>query len=61
MFADFNMNRVKPEMGTFLNTENLTNLVKENTCFKVAGSRTCAYQGVRNVSFSENCAYVLNG
>ena len=23
--------------------------------------RTCAYQGVRNVSFSENFAYVLNG
>ena len=22
---------------------------------------TCAYQGVRNVSFSENVAYVLNG
>ena len=22
---------------------------------------TCAYQGVRNVSFSENFAYVLNG
>ena len=52
MFADFNMNRVKPKMSTFLNTENLTNLIKENTCFKVAGSRTCAYQGVRNVSGS---------
>ena len=24
-------------------------------------TRTCAYQGVRNVSFSENVAYVLNG
>ena len=23
-------------------------------------TRTCAYQRVRNVSFSENCAYVLN-
>ena len=23
--------------------------------------RTCAYEGVRNVSFSENFAYVLNG
>ena len=23
--------------------------------------RTCAYQRVRNVSFSENFAYVLNG
>ena len=24
-------------------------------------TRTCAYQGVRNISFSENLAYVLNG
>ena len=24
-------------------------------------TRTCAYQGVRNVSFSENFTYVLNG
>ena len=24
-------------------------------------TRTCAYQGVRDVSFSENFAYVLNG
>ena len=23
--------------------------------------RTCAYQGVRNISFSEDFAYVLNG
>ena len=28
-------------------------------CF--AHERTCAYQGVRIVSFSENFAYVLNG
>ena len=25
-----------------------------------SGTCTCAYQGVRNVSFSENFAYVLN-
>ena len=25
------------------------------------GDRTCAYQGVRNVSFSGNIAYLLNG
>ena len=24
-------------------------------------TRTCAYQGIRNVSFSENFAYALNG
>ena len=27
----------------------------------VRAYRTCAYPGVRNVSFSENFAYVLNG
>ena len=29
--------------------------------FSEIRTRTCAYQGVRNVSFSENFAYVLNG
>ena len=38
ILGDFNMNPVKPEMNTFLNTENLTNLIKENTGFKGAGS-----------------------
>ena len=28
---------------------------------KLTFLRTCAYQGARNVSFSENFAYVLNG
>ena len=32
------MNPVTPEMNTFLNTENLSKLIKENTCFKGAGS-----------------------
>ena len=32
------LNPVKPEMNTFLNTENLTNLIMENTCFKGADS-----------------------
>ena len=40
-------------------------LLKYNFQFKVHFSptekRMCAYQGVRNVSFSENFAYVLNG
>ena len=38
IFGDFNTNPAKPEMNTFLNTENLTSLIKENTCFKGAGS-----------------------
>ena len=37
IFGDFNMNPVKLEMNTFLNTEGLTNLIKENTRFKAAG------------------------
>ena len=40
-------------------------LLKYNFQFKVHFSptekRMCAYQGVRNVSFSENFEYVLNG
>ena len=34
---------------------------KTNSSNPLIRIRTCAYQGVRNVSFSENFAYVLNG
>ena len=34
---------------------------KTNISEPLIRTRTCAYQGVRNVSFSENFAYVLNG
>ena len=33
---------------------------KTNVSYPLIRTRTCAYQGVRNVSFSENFAYVLN-
>ena len=33
---------------------------KNNMSYPLIRTRTCAYQGVRNVSFSENFAYVLN-
>ena len=32
-----------------------------NLNMNIDNLRTCVYQGVRNVSFSENFAYVLNG
>ena len=32
------MNPVKTEINTFLNMENLTNLIRQNTCFKGACS-----------------------
>ena len=34
---------------------------KTNISNSVIRTRTCAYQGVRNVSFPENFVYVLNG
>ena len=34
---------------------------KTNMSNPLIRTSTCAYQGVRNVSFSENFAYVLNG
>ena len=37
-FWDLNMNPAKPEMNSFLNMKNLTNLIKEKTWFKGAGS-----------------------
>ena len=34
---------------------------KTNISNPLIRTRTCAYQGVRNISFSENFSYVLNG
>ena len=34
---------------------------KTNISYPLIRTRTCEYQGVRNVSFSENFAYLLNG
>ena len=34
---------------------------KTNISYPLIRTRMCAYQGVRNVSFPENFAYVLNG
>ena len=33
---------------------------KTNISYPLIHTRACAYQGVRNVSFSENFAYVLH-
>ena len=33
---------------------------KMNISYTLTRTHTCAYQGVRNVSYSENLAYVLN-
>ena len=33
---------------------------KTKISYLLISTRTCAYQGIRNVSFAENCAYVLN-
>ena len=35
-------------------------LLKNNPSYLLLHTRTCAYQGVRNFSFWENFAYVLN-
>ena len=34
---------------------------KFNISYPLIRTRTCAYQGVRNISFSENFAYIING
>ena len=50
IFGDFNMNPVKPEINTSLNTENLTNLIKENTYFK--GAVSCIDLILKNFKYS---------
>ena len=45
-----------------LSTKNVRKIFrKANISNPLIRTRTRAYQGVRNVSFSENFAYVLNG
>ena len=44
------MNLAKPKMNAVLNTENLTNLIQENTCFK--GTSSCIDLILTNSKYS---------
>ena len=35
-------------------------ILETNISYPLIGIRTCAYQGVNNVSFSESSAYIVN-
>ena len=45
----------------FIHLVSTQNFPKNSHFLPLWYARTCAYQGVRNVSFSENFAYILNG
>ena len=55
-----NLNMKKLGTGV-INQVFTQNFPKTNISNLLIHTRTCAYQGVRNVSFSEDFAYVLNG
>ena len=40
--------------------ETVDTVIRTYISYPLIPTRTCGYQGVRNVSFSENFAYVLN-
>ena len=44
----------------FIHLVRTQNFRKANISYTLIRTRTCVYQGVRNVSFSECFAYVLN-
>ena len=46
--------------GIFSRDHLFSTYAKTNIYYLMIRSRTCVYQGVRNVNFSENFVYVLN-
>ena len=48
-------------MQGVIHKERTQNFQKTDISYPLIRTRTCVYQGVRNVSFSENFACVLNG
>ena len=53
-------NTTKKNLGSFIYY--IRKIFREtNNSYHLIRTRSCAYQGVRNVSFSENFAHKLNG
>ena len=52
--------KLRPKLGSFIKYIRKI-FRKTNISNPLIRTHTCAYQGIRNVSFLENFAYVLNG
>ena len=57
IMGDFNIERIDPSLKTFLNSNNLYNLIKSNTCFKGKGSYIDLILTNRKYSFKFSGSY----
>ena len=56
IFGDFNLEPSNPSIVSFMNNQNLFNLVKSNTCFKGKGSYIDLILTNRKYSFKNTCS-----
>ena len=56
IFGDFNLEPSNPSIASFMNNQNLFNLVKSNTCFKGKGSSIDLILTNRKYSFKNTCS-----
>ena len=57
IMGDFNIEQIDPSLKTFLNSSNLYNLIKSNTCFKGKGSCIDLFLTNRKYSFKFSGSY----
>ena len=57
MMGDFNMNPTESALSNFLSSNNLSNLMEKNTCFKGTGSCTDLILTNRKYSFKHTESY----
>ena len=57
ILADFNLEPSNPSIVSFMNNQNLFNLVKSNTCFKGEGSCIDLILTNRKYSFKNTCPF----
>ena len=57
ILGDFNLESSNPSIVSFMNNQNLFNLVKSNTCFKREGSCIDLILTNRRYSFKNTCSF----
>ena len=57
IMGDFNIEQSDPSLKAFLNSNNLCNLIKSNTCFKCKGSCIDRFLTNRKYSFTFSGSY----
>ena len=57
VFGDFNLECANPVMINFMDSQNFTNLIKNNTCFKEVGSCIDLIRTNRKNCFKNSSSY----